>query len=310
MPEVTENQLGASDYAAERGAVVLALTVPQELSGRVNLLSGFAFDALPRWAEVIGLPVEERKKALADPAIRETLRRGGEEQGPGPLKGLTQWGDIGIEETFEPENRRWQGRTVGELAAERGVDPLDALLDLSLSEGLRTSFASPMGGQTDPESWRMRADSWTDSRTIVGASDAGAHLDMLDTFAFTTQLLGRGVREMSLISFEEGVRQLSDVPARLYGLRERGRLEPGFHADVVVFDPDRVGKGPTYTRFDLPAGAPRLYADAEGIDHVFVNGREIVRNGEDTGARPGSILRSGRDTRTVENQAWISTLER
>ncbi len=310
MPEVMENQLGASDYAAERGAVVLALTVPQELSGRVNLLSGFAFDALPRWAEVIGLPVEARKKALADPAIRDALRRGGEEQGPGPLKGLTRWGEIGIEETFEPENHSWQGRTVGELAAERGVDPLDALLDLSLSEGLRTSFASPTEGQTDPESWRMRAASWTDPRTIVGASDAGAHLDMMDTFAFTTQLLGRGVREMSLVSFEEGVRQLTDVPARLYGLRERGRLEPGFHADVVVFDPDRVGKGPTYTRFDLPAGAPRLYAEAEGIDHVFVNGREIVRNGLDTGARPGSILRSGRDTRTVENQTWISTLER
>jgi N-acyl-D-aspartate/D-glutamate deacylase len=156
----------------------------------------------------------------------------------------------------------------------------------------------------------MRADSWTDPRTIVGASDAGAHLDMMDTFAFTTQLLGRGVREMSLISLEEGVRQLTDVPARLYGLRERGRLEPGFHADVVVFDPDGVGKGPTQTRFDLPAGAPRLYAEAEGIDHVFVNGLEIVRDGRDTGARPGAILRSGRDTRTVENQTWMSTLER
>ena len=300
MPEVMENQLSASDYAAERGAVVLALTVPQELVGRVNLLSGFAFDALPRWADVIGLPVEARKRALADPVVREELRIGGEEQGPGPLKGLTRWGDIRVEETFEPENAAWQGRTIGEIAEARGVSPLDALLDLSLSEGLRTSFASPAEGQTDPESWRMRAESWTDPRTIVGASDAGAHLDMMDTFAFTTQLLGRGVREMELISLEQAVHQLTDVPARLYGMKERGRIEEGWHGDIVVFDARRVGKGPTYTRFDLPAGAPRLYADAEGISHVFVNGLEIVRDGEDTGARPGAVLRSGHDTETVE----------
>jgi N-acyl-D-aspartate/D-glutamate deacylase len=105
---------------------------------------------------------------------------------------------------------------------------------------------------------------------------------------------------MGLISVEEAVRQLTDVPARLYGMRERGRLEPGWHADLVVFDLERVAKLRTYTRFDLPGGAPRLYADAEGIDHVFVNGTQIVCAGKDTGARPGTILRSGRDTDTVE----------
>jgi N-acyl-D-aspartate/D-glutamate deacylase len=304
MPEVYENQLGASDYAAERGAVVLALTVPQEIAGRVNLLSGFAFDALPRWAKVIGLPLEARKQALADPGVREELRRGAEEQGAGPLQALTRWAQIEVAETFEPENARWRGRRIGELARERGVDPLDALLDLALSEDLRTSFLSPTEGQTDAESWRMRGASWTDPRTIVGASDAGAHLDMLDTFAFTTQLLGRGVREMGLVSIEEGVRQLSAVPARLYGLRDRGRLVEGFHGDVVVFDPERVAKGPTYTRFDLPAGAPRLYADAEGVDHVFVNGRAVVREGAATGAHPGTVLHSGRDTQTVTLSDW------
>jgi len=299
MPEVVENQLGASDYAAERGAVVLALTVPQEISGRVNLLSAFAFDALPRWAKVMGLPLEVRKQALADPTVRDELRRGAEEQGPGPLKGLTRWAQIRVEETFEPRNASLRGRTIGEIAKDRGADPFDTLLDLALTEGLRTSFASPTEGQTDPESWRLRALSWTDPRTIVGASDAGAHLDMLDTFAFTTQLLGRGVREMGLISAEEAVRQLTDVPARFYGLRERGRLVEGWRGDVVVFDVERIAKGPTYTRADLPAGASRLYADAVGIDHVFVNGEIVVRNGVETGARPGTVLRSGRDTETV-----------
>ncbi len=135
---------------------------------------------------------------------------------------------------------------------------------------------------------------------MIGASDAGAHLDMIDTFAFSTQVLGTGVRERGLIEIEEAVRQLTDVPARLYGLRQRGRLEEGWHADVVVFDPARVGLGETYTKYDLPAGAGRLYAEANGVDHVFANGVEIVREGKDTGQRPGTILHSGRDTETVE----------
>ncbi len=308
MPEVGINQLAASDYAAERGAVVLALTVPQEIGGRVNLHSGFAFDALPRWAKYMQLPVVARMQALADPSVRAELRRGAEEQGPGPLKALTRWGQVRVAETFEAKNAAMKGRTLGEIAKELGADPFDVLLDLALSEGLQTSFASPTEGQTDAESWRLRAESWIDPRTIVGASDAGAHLDMLDTFAFTTQLLGRGVREMKLISIEEAVHQLTEVPARFYGLRDRGRIAEGFHADVVVFDVERIGKGPTYTRVDLPAGAPRLYADAVGVDLVLVNGEIIVRDGVETGARPGTILRSGRDTETVPLSAWKDAL--
>ena len=123
---------------------------------------------------------------------------------------------------------------------------------------------------------------------------------MIDSFAFSSQVLGPGVREHEVISLEEGVRQLTDVPARLYGLRERGRLEQGWIADVVVFDADEIGLGETYTKYDLPEGAGRLYAEAKGVEHVFVEGVEIVRNGEDTGARPGTILRSGKHTETVE----------
>ena len=305
MPEVAINQLDASDYAAARGAVVLALTVPQEIGGRVNLRSAFAFDALPRWAKVMQLPLEARMQALRNPSVRAELRVGAEEQGPGPLKALTRWAQIRVAETFEAKNAALCGRTLGEIAKERAVDPFDALLDLALSEELRTSFASPTEGQTDAESWRLRGESWTDPRTIIGASDAGAHLDMLDTFAFTTQVLGRGVREMKLISLAEGVRQLTDVPARLYGLKERGRVEIGWHADLVVFDAERIAKGPTYTRVDLPADSPRLYADAVGVDHVLVGGQVVVRDGTERGARPGTVLRSGRDTQTVPLETWL-----
>jgi N-acyl-D-aspartate/D-glutamate deacylase len=102
-----------------------------------------------------------------------------------------------------------------------------------------------------------------------------------------------------LLSWEEAVHELTDVPARLYGLRDRGRLAPGWWADVVVFDPGRVGQLPERTRADLPGGASRLYAEAEGIEHVLVNGTEIARGGVFTGALPGAVLRSGTDTDTV-----------
>jgi N-acyl-D-aspartate/D-glutamate deacylase len=112
-------------------------------------------------------------------------------------------------------------------------------------------------------------------------------------------LLGEGVRKRGLLSWEEAVRQLSDVPARLYGLRHRGRLADGWWADVVVIDPERVGPRPERTRHDLPAGAARLYAEADGIEHVLVNGTEVAAHGAFTGAVPGTLLRSGRDTDTV-----------
>src|SRR5690606_33288959 len=134
--------------------------------------------------------------------------------------------------------------------------------------------------------------------TVVGASDAGAHMDSIDTFAFTTSLLAKGVREHGVISLEEAVQQLTQKPAQLFGLKQRGELREGWFADIVVFDLATVGCGKTYTRYDLPGGAGRLYADAAGIEHVIVNGTPIIANGELTGATPGTVYRPGRDTQT------------
>jgi N-acyl-D-aspartate/D-glutamate deacylase len=297
--DMVEAQLSATDYARERGAEVLALTVPQAMTVRINLRTGFVFDALGGWAGLFRLPLEARKAKLADPAVRKQLDEGANSEASGILRALANWSAMRIGETFAAENRSCEGRTVGEIAQERGVAPFDAMLDIAIADDLRTSFTPPTGGEEDAD-WQARGRVWLDDRSIIGASDAGAHLDMIDTFAVPTRVLGNGVREHGVVSLEEGVRQLSDVPARLYGLRERGRLAQGWHADVVVFDPDTVGCGPTETRFDLPAGAGRLYADASGIGHVLVGGVEIVRDGVHTGALPGRVLRSGRDTDTVE----------
>jgi N-acyl-D-aspartate/D-glutamate deacylase len=108
------------------------------------------------------------------------------------------------------------------------------------------------------------------------------------------------VREFGVIGLEEAVHLITQRPARYFGLVDRGVIAEGYCADLVVFDAERIGRGATYWRYDVPGGDDfRLYADAKGIEHVFVNGTQIVRDGEHTGALPGTVLRSGKDTRTV-----------
>ena len=202
-----------------------------------------------------------------------------------------------VHSVHNPENRHLEGRTIGDIAAEQRKTPFDAMLDLAIAEGLRTSFMPPAVGG-DEALWKVRGQLWTDDRTVIGASDAGAHLDMIDTFAFSTQVLGNGVREHQVIGLEQAIHQLTQVPAELFGLRERGLLREGWYADIVVFDPRTVGSGPVHMRPDLPCNEPRIYADAYGVDHVFVNGVQIIRDGQHTQARPGKALRSGQDTYT------------
>jgi N-acyl-D-aspartate/D-glutamate deacylase len=291
-------KLAASDYARERGARVLALTVPDLMRIYLSFESGFLFDALPGWAKTMTAPHDEKLKLLADPAERQRL----DDLAQGPenkvFSLITQWQNMTIAETAHPDNRRYQGRTVGDVAAEQGKKPFDAMLDVVLKDDLKTVLR-PMTSGDDDESWQVRLEAWRDDRCILGASDAGAHLDFIATFNFTTAFLGNHVRDKGLMPLEEAIHRITDVQARLYGLTGRGRVEEGWQADLVVFDADTIAPEPVAMRHDLPGGAGRLYGGAEGIEHVFVNGAEIVRGKEVTDERPGTLLRSGRDTETV-----------
>jgi N-acyl-D-aspartate/D-glutamate deacylase len=293
---ITEHNLAASDYAAERGARVIALTVPFAPSPRISFESGFLLDSIPGWEKPMALPHDEKKAMLASKDGRNVLR----EAALQPTTGfkVSNWGIYVIRETFAPENAQWEGKNVSTIAKERGVDDFDALCDIVVADDLHTGFGFPIG-EDDDETWKIRMEVWRDGRAVIGASDAGAHLDFLASFNYATVLLGGPVRERKLMPIEEAVSLLTDVPARLYGLKERGRLQEGWHADVVVIDPESVGSQEVRMRFDLPTGAPRLYGGANGIEHVIVNGVEIVDHGEFTDARPGTVLRSGRDTETV-----------
>jgi N-acyl-D-aspartate/D-glutamate deacylase len=298
-PEGHLSQLAASDHAAAAGGRVVALTLPHSMRIRLSFLSGFVLDGLPGWRDVLALPVPERMRALADPAVRRRLAAGAASEEAGVLRGLADWKRLELIETFAPENRRFEGRVVADVVAERGGDPFDVLLDLVLADGLRTGLRPAGLGTESSDDWKLRAEVWRDGRAVVGGSDAGAHLDMMCGAIYSTALLAHGVREFGVVSVEEAVRLLTDVPARLYGLRDRGRIADGYAADAVLFDPETVGYGTERVREDLPGGAWRLYAEATGVHRVLVNGTAVVDDGRLTGATPGTLLRSGRDTETV-----------
>lgn len=293
----TERQLSVAARAAALGGRVVALTLPATVLVYLNFVSGFSIDALPGWAPLFKLSLDERKAVLADPQQRERLRRQAS-TAPEGQNHVVAWPHYRIVQTFTDRNRELVGRSIGEIATAQGKDPFTALLDVVLADDLRTILQRPAVDES-PETWDLRARTWRDPGVVLGGSDAGAHVDSVATFGYPVTVLGEMVRERGLLTLEEAAMLLSDVPARLYGLHDRGRVAEGFTADLVVFDPERIRTGPIEMRHDLPGGAGRLYSEPEGIEHVFVRGVEIVAGGRGTGALPGTVLRSGRDTVTV-----------
>ncbi len=293
--EMCLQRLGVADRAREMGGRVVGLVMPIRTLPHFTFKTGYALDMLPGWAGPMTAPHEERLAVLRDPAGRRRLFE--LSQQPSDASHLSDWGDRVILETFTPETKRYQGRLVADIAREEGKEPFDALVDIVCADDLRTTFSfnRPEPGDAD---WAVKLEIMRDPRALIGASDAGAHLDFSASYDYPTRLLGEVVRDRGLMPLEEMVSRLTDAPARLYGLRDRGRLVEGAWADVVIFDLDAISSTPYQMRFDLPGGAPRLVADPIGIDHVIVNGAEIAASGHFTEQRPGRVLRSGTDTIT------------
>ncbi|MBW3669465.1 MAG: amidohydrolase family protein [Actinobacteria bacterium] len=292
--ELCRERLEAGTEARRGGGKIVALTQPLASQPRLSFATGVIFDALPGWHETMHLPPEEKLHALGDPAVRAELRT--RAQQPSDAARFARWSDMVVYETFAPGLERVAGRKVADIAAAEGKDPFDALLDVVCADRLATRCGYE--GTSTREDWEVRLRIWRDDRVVIGGSDAGAHLDMVTSFSYTTRFLGGAVRHEGLLPLEEAVQMITDAPARLYGLRDRGRLVEGAWADIVVFDEATVGSAPVETRFDLPGGAGRLYAESTGIDRVLVRGVDVVAEGEVTDARPGSVLRRGVDTMT------------
>ncbi len=297
-----ERQLQASRMAAAEGARIVPLTMPILVPMNMSLRTRCALTLIPGWDEILTLPIEERMEVLRDPEVRAKMKVDAEAPEAGVFRRLNRWADYHIGDTYSDVNKPLESRRVGDIAEERGQDSFDTLIDIALEDDLRTVlWPTPL--ENDDLSWKMRMELLDSGEVLVGGSDGGAHLDRMMGSIYPTRFLADTIRGRKLVSLERAIQMMTDDPAQLFGLRDRGRIEVGQHADMVLFDPETIASGSVRKTNDLPAGAARLFAGSLGMHRVFVNGVAIVTDGEPTGETPGALLRSGRDTRTVPTGA-------
>ena len=254
-------------------------------NNRLTLKNAQVFDDLPTWKQILFLPIEERMKVFRDREVRRKLRYEAVEEKKSS-RFSRRWDLVYLIKAATPTNKHLEKKSVAEIANIRGQDVIDAFLDLSLEEGLNTEFqTSSTNGDEQAVAEIIRS-----PFTLVGQSDAGAHLIYDAGFGYATRLLGYWIRERNVMSLEEGVRKLTFMVASIFGLRDRGLLRPGMAADLVLFDPATVRECEPEMVTDLPAGEKRLIQKAVGIEMTIVNGEMLVARGEHTGALPGRVL--------------------
>ena len=287
-----DHQLQASTRAHELRGRVVALTMPIFADNNMSFLTFCALWLLPGWRDVLAVDVPEKIRRLKDPAVRADLMAKAE---PSPLSRLADFGNYLIGDVFSALNEQYRNRRVGDIAAERGEDPFTTIVDIVANDELKTVLWPIPAADTDAD-WELRRKLWEHEDVLLGGSDAGAHLDRMLGSPYPTRFIADCLRGRQLVPLERAVHLMTDVPARLFGLRDRGRLAPRCFADVVLIDPSTVDATPARIAFDLPGESKRLLADPVGVVRVLVNGQETIVDGEPTGTLPGTVLRSGRDT--------------
>ncbi len=271
FPGTPQDMLALVDDARAEGLDVSFDLYPYEWASTRLLIM------LPTWIQAGG--VAALKERLADRAARARMRD--ELAARGRLfAGVDAWADLRLGHFARPENARWEGRTLAEYLAETGLDPVDGICELLLSEDLRVNQVSPGPHRAGipPFLVHEQAMIGTDS-VFIGAKPSPR------TYGSFPRVLGEFVREDRLLSLESAVRKMTGAPAARLGLSDRGRLADGLKADVVVFDAERVRSLATYND-------PRRFP--AGIPYVIVNGELVIDAGEHTGALPGRALRRGR----------------
>ena len=280
--ELVEQRIG-------EGRQVYPVINPRPAAQRFTMRNAQTFDRMPTWREVMLGSVEQKAASFRDPAVREKLRAesvDGENLPTGVLP--ISWDRIFITRTLKERNRAFTGMSVAEMARAQDKEVLDGFLDLMLDEDLGTGLQNRQSGGDDGVMGKLIASPYT----LIGLSDAGAHVVFEAGYGYSTLVLGRWVREEGALSLEEAVRKLSFMQASLYGMHDRGLLRPGFAADAVIFDPETVGAEEPDEVSDLPGGLTRLRQRASGVDYTIVNGEVLLEDGEHTGAYPGRVVRS------------------
>lgn len=283
-------QLRQSEQLIRDGHQVIPQVTPRPLNFEYQLASPFVFEAMRMFRPVSEADHEGKKRLYADKDFRAKVWEKLDKRVPETFKN----GFRGTVISDVPGQSELGERLLFEVAAERGVTPVELLFDLGLETDLQARFRMPVANHEEDEVEELLLS----KDTVLGLSDAGAHASQLCDACLTTYLFRRWVREKRVIKLEEAVRMVSARPAEVFGIHDRGRLELGLAGDVVIFDPDTIGDLPLERVWDFPGGADRLISGAVGIDAVIVNGQLLRRDNADCvdvdGPLPGRLLRNGR----------------
>jgi len=283
LPEAVRDTLRAAAPLIARGA--RPQTSPLPLTREISMRSPFSFGAFPSWKRVF----EDKSKAAQAAVYKDAgFRNQFREELKRPAA-FGNWSRITLHEVKNPGLKALEGLSVEEISRKEKKDPVDAFLDVTLADDLECEFTM--------QSFNTRVDRMTeilnDRSFLIGLGDGGAHVDMLCDSGYPTYVLGTWARERGALTLEEAVRRMTSDPADFFGIKDRGRLEPGLAADVVVFSEAEVGSGGRPERlYDLPGGAKRMVMRSRGIRYTLVNGAVTLENGALTGAASGKVLRS------------------
>ena len=283
IPEAVRTSLVKAAPMIAKGA--RPQTSPLPLTREINMRNPFSFAAFPAWKRVF----EDKSKEAQAAVYRDARFRNAFREDLKHPASFGNWARIAVHEVGSPELKRFEGKTIEEIAAAQGKDGVDALLDLVLDDDLQTELTM--------QSFNTRADRMAellnDRDILLGLGDGGAHLDMLCDAGYPTYVLGTWVRERKVLSLEEAVRRMTSDPADFFGISDRGRIAPGKAADIVIFDPAAIGSGGRPERVrDLPGGGKRMVMRSRGVEMTLVNGAPTWENTALTGAAAGRVLRS------------------
>jgi N-acyl-D-aspartate/D-glutamate deacylase len=277
------------DRGAGAGGDLWPQTSTRFITTHMSMQNPYQWSRLPAFKEILGRGTGAMAASYRDPAWRRRARLQTAEHASQPdfLDGEGIDGYFRRTSVIETSaHRDIRGVPLSELAAERGVDPFDLMLDLALQEDLATRYRTASRG-----TYEELRDLVTDDRTVLGAHDAGAHVDMLCDACYPTFTLRYWVREQGELSLEHAIWRMSGQPAQLFGIPDRGVVRPGMVADLVAFDPDTVGERDFERLYDFPAGGERLVSRSEGMQFVWVGGTPIRSSGAEVdGAHPGTVV--------------------
>ena len=270
-PQAAFNDLDAISAANTRGNKLIGQVSCCPLSMDFTLQSPYPVEGLQSWKSALGKSSEALKAVLRDQSFREGVRA--ELSAPATFRLFNgEWDQLHITEAASDKYRALEQRPFGALAKELARDPLDLMLDIAIEEDLRTVFTAMLLNSNEEAVGRML----NHPHSLVSLSDAGAHLTFFNDAGFGLHLMGHWARDRGAMSLSEAVRRLTSAPAQIFGMRDRGLIREGYAADLLLFDPKTVARGPKKRVHDLPGGAARLTTDAVGVHGVWVNGQQVA----------------------------------